>query len=101
MRICRVDANQKEIVTGLRKLGVSVTPTHMVGDGFVDLVCGWKGQNFLLEVKDGEKPPSARKLTPDEVEWHGNWRGKAHIVGSLEHAIEVIKGTKCKAYTPA
>jgi hypothetical protein len=92
MRICRVDANQKEIVKGLRKCGVSVTPTHMVGDGFVDLVCGWNGLNYLLEVKDGDKPLSARKLTKDEDEWHKNWRGKSYVVKNLEEALEAIMG---------
>ena len=90
MRIFRVDANQKEIVSGLRKYGVSVTPTHMVGNGFVDLVCGWRGRNYLFEIKDQKKVPSARALTPAESEWHSQWRGEAHIIESLEQALGVI-----------
>lgn len=90
MRICRVDANQKDIVKGLRKRGVSVTPTHIVGDGFVDLVCGWQGRNYLLEIKDGNKVPSARVLTEKEAKWHRSWCGEAHIVETLEQALEVI-----------
>lgn len=92
MRICRVDANQKEIVSGLRKYGVSVTPTHMVGSGFVDLVCGWRGRNYLFEIKDKKKALSRRVLTPDESDWHIAWQGEAHIIESLEQALEVIAG---------
>lgn len=90
MRICRVDANQKEIVAGLRKCGVTVTPTHMVGDGFVDIVCGWQGRNYLFEIKDGGKPPSARVLTSAEADWHVSWRGEAHIIKTLDEALEVL-----------
>jgi hypothetical protein len=30
---------------------------------------------MLLEVKDGSKPPSAQKLTPQQEIWHRDWRG--------------------------
>lgn len=90
MRICRVDRNQSEIVKALRKVGCTVTPTHIVGDGFPDLVVGWQGVNHLLEVKDGTKPPSARALTPDESKWHIQWRGVVHIVYSIDDALRVV-----------
>jgi hypothetical protein len=32
----------------------------MVGRGVPDLLVGWRGTNLLLEVKDGNKPQSAR-----------------------------------------
>ena len=97
MRICRVDANQKEIVNGLRKCGVSVTPTHMVGDGFVDIVCGWQGRNFLFEIKDGTKPSSARALTTAESKWHIEWRGQVHVIYTADDALDVIMGKKFAA----
>ena len=62
-RAAAVDANQSEIVAALRKAGVTVTPLHQVGGGCPDLLCGFRGVNTLLEVKDHAKPPSARKLT--------------------------------------
>jgi Holliday junction resolvase len=58
-----VDANQSELVDALRKFGATVTPTHATGAGFPDLVVGYQGVNYLLEIKDGAKPASARKLT--------------------------------------
>lgn len=91
-RAAKVDANQSEIVDALRKIGASVTPIHTVGKGCPDLIAGFRGKNFLLEVKDGSKPPSARKLTDDEAIWFGNWKGEAHIVETAEQAIAILMG---------
>lgn len=80
MRAKRVDANQKQIVAALRKIpGVTVHLTHMVADGFPDIVVGYKGRNYLFEIKDGSKPPSAQKLTPDEQVFHDTWKGQVNI----------------------
>lgn len=89
-RAARVDANQTEIVAALRRAGASVKPTHMVGDGFVDIVAGYRGRNLLIEIKDGSKPPSARKLTPDEVRFHDEWRGEVLVVESVEDALAAL-----------
>ncbi len=86
----RVDANQPEIVQALRDCGAIVKHTHTIGKGFPDLIVGYRGVNYLLEVKDGSKPPSARKLTDDEQRWHDEWRGQVVVVNSVEEAISVI-----------
>lgn len=91
MRAAKIDANQSEIVQGLRKLGASVAITSMVGDGFVDIICGFRGVNYMLEIKDGNKPPSQRKLTDAQVKFHAEWRGKIYVVNSLDDAINIIK----------
>ena len=88
----RVDANQGEIVKALRQIpGCTVSSLAAVGKGMPDLLVGYMGTNYLLECKDGSKPPSQRKLTPDQVKWHGSWGGSVHIVTSHEDALEVIK----------
>ena len=86
----KVDANQPEIVKALRKAGASVSPTHAAGSGFPDLVVGFRGVNYLIECKDGSRPPSARKLTPDQEKWHGTWLGTVHIVCNIDEALAVI-----------
>jgi hypothetical protein len=91
MRIKKVDRNQPEIVKQLRKIpGVSVAHTHTVGDGFSDLVVGYKGKNYLCEVKDPAKPPSARKLTPDEEKFHSEWKGQVSVVESVTDILKLI-----------
>jgi hypothetical protein len=54
------------------------------------LVAGYRGRNFLLECKDGAKPPSARALTDDQVEFKAGWRGHWAVVNSPDEAIEVV-----------
>ncbi len=89
-RAAKVDDNQAEIVQALRQMGCTVQPLHDVGSGCPDLLVGLAGRNILLEVKDGNKPPSARKLTMDQVIWHDEWRGQVQIVKSVEHAIRIV-----------
>ncbi len=91
-RKARVDSNQAEIVETLRAMGASVAPTHTLGSGFPDLVVGWRGINLLLEIKDGEKAPSKRQLTPDEQRWHDDWRGQIVVIQSARDAIALLNG---------
>jgi len=86
----KVDSNQTRVVKALRELGATVQHLHAVGRGCPDLLVGYKGSNYLLEVKDGEKSESARKLTPDQVIWHYDWRGQVAIVTSPKDAIDKI-----------
>ncbi len=90
MRAAKSDANQPEIVEALRKAGATVTSLHRVGMGCPDLMVGYRGVNHLIEVKDGSKPPSARKLTPPQVIWHDRWAGSAVVVTSIEGALAAI-----------
>lgn len=91
-RAARVDDNQSEIVKAFRKLGATVTPTHMIGQGFPDIVVGYCGVNYLIEIKDGSKVPSQRKLTTDEQDWHDNWKGSVDIVESVSDVVSLING---------
>lgn len=90
MRAAKVDANQSAIVSALRKIGATVQPLHTVGKGCPDLLIGLRGMNLLLEVKDGSKPPSAQKLTADQVAWHRDWCGQVEVVNSVEQALIAV-----------
>ena len=88
----RVDANHTAIVSLLRSFGCSVISTAGVGDGFPDLVVGFHGVTHLIEIKDGEKSPSKRRLTPDEEEGHATWQGDpVCITESLRGAEELVR----------
>jgi len=90
----RIDANQNAIVDALRKAGASVRIISQ-GDGIPDLLVGYDGFTVLMEVKDGDKPPSARKLTDAEQKFFNEWRGgMLFVVNSVEQALESIKWVK-------
>jgi hypothetical protein len=90
MRAKRVDDNQAKIVKQLRRLGISVQHLHTIGQGCPDLLLGVRNQNFLIELKDEKKPPSAKKLTPDEEEFFNEWRGQVTKCETLEEILKVI-----------
>ena len=89
-RAAKVDANQRQVVAALRGAGATVQLLHAVGEGCPDLLVGHLGVNYLLEVKDGQKPPSAQKLTPQQEIWHQDWRGHRVVVNSPEAALAAI-----------
>lgn len=90
-RACRVDNNQKEIVIGLRNYGATVLVTSQLKNCF-DILVGYNGINYIMEIKDGKKTKSKTKLTDGEIGFKNKWKGgEYYIVKSLEEAIEVIK----------
>lgn len=79
-RAAKIDANQAAIVSALRAAGATVQSLAAVGKGCPDLLVGHQGTTYLMECKDGRKPPSGRLLTPDQIDWHAGWRGGACVV---------------------
>jgi hypothetical protein len=88
----RIDANQREIVAACRACGATVLILSNVGKGCPDLLIGYHGVNYLVEIKDGSKPPSQQKLTPAERLFFDSWRGKAFIIRTVNDAIRLLKG---------
>lgn len=94
-RAAATDANQQEIVDALRGAGCSVQCLHTVGGGVPGLLVGRRARVlgcamtlYLLEVKDGAKPPSARRLTPDQADWHRHW--PVAVVTSVDEALRAV-----------
>lgn len=81
-RAARIDENQPDIVKSLRELGASVQPLHGVGCGCPDLLIGYKGRNYLIEIKNPDKPKCDQKLTKDQKKWHDSWFGQKVIIHS-------------------
>jgi hypothetical protein len=95
-RAARIDANQPAIVDALRRIGCRVQPLHMVGKGCPDIMVSKGGRVVLMEIKDGAKPPSARKLTADEQAWHDLWAdvakaGALVVVASVGEALDAME----------
>lgn len=83
----RRDANEPKIVEALRAIGCTV------GYGeWVDLIVGYRDRTYLLEVKDGAKPKSGRKLKPSQEKLVNEWRGHYAVVKSVEEALTAIVG---------
>jgi hypothetical protein len=80
----RVDANQEQIVSALRANGAYVWIIGLP----VDLLVGYKGHTWLMEVKTDEK----KKLTKLQTDFFANWTGGTLCrVDSPEAAVRMIK----------
>lgn len=86
----RTDRNQAEIVAALRQAGATVQHLHTLGRGCPDILVGYRGANYLMEIK----APGGR-VTPDEAAWLQAWRGRAAIVASAQQALEEIGAAAC------
>lgn len=89
-RAAKVDANQEQVVAALRYAGAQVQSLAAIGKGVPDLLCSFRGNLFLLEVKDGSKSPSRQKLTADQQTWHQTWGAVIEVVNSPEQALRAI-----------
>lgn len=90
-RAAKTDANHEQVVSALRAAGAMVQSLAAVGGGVPDLLVGFRCRLMLLEVKDGAKVPSARKLTVDQVQWHADWSGyPVYVVHNAEEALKAI-----------
>jgi hypothetical protein len=86
-RAARRDANHTEIGDFLRERGWSVLDLADAGDGVPDYAVAKDRFSALVEVKDGTKPPSARKLTPKEQKVKDGWQGAYVIALDPEDAL--------------
>ena len=84
-RAARVDANQREIVAALRKVGASVQHLHTVGGGCPDILVGLRGRNILMEIK-----MPTEDLNALEREWAIAWMGQTCTVRSPEEAVRTL-----------
>ena len=89
----RTDDNQTQIVTDLTDYGYTVLSIASVGNGAPDIVVGCRltRRNWLFEIKDPEKPPSKRKLTPHEEKFHAEWKGQVDIIHSTKEALDIMR----------
>ncbi len=89
-RANRRDDNHIEIRDEFRRLGFAVKDVADLKN-FCDLLVSKDGYTFCVEVKDGKKPPSKRKLTEGEEIFRHNWQGDYAIVICLEDVAEINK----------
>ncbi len=93
MRNAKADRNQPEIVKALRRAGAVVKHVHTLKNLF-DILVYFQGRTYSVEIKDGSKPPSSRKLTEGELKCKQELESvgvKYWVVNSIEEALEMIK----------
>jgi len=92
-RYGKTDANQGQLVEFLRTIGAQVQSLASVGGGVPDLLVAFRGRWYVIEIKDGSKPPSRQKLTEEEQEWHDRFSEFADVhVAKDEQDIARILG---------
>lgn len=85
------DANHKAVLATLRQFGIWAKSVHQAGAGFPDILAWTSKSGFvLLEVKDGAKVASARKLTPAQEKFFAECPGPIHVVTSGTEALAVF-----------
>lgn len=89
-RAARIDANQVGIITYLRECGCKVLHLHQLKN-CCDALVGYEGKLFLIEIKDGSKPASQRKLTEGEQKFFKEWEGyPLYKVESVKDCLNIL-----------
>lgn len=93
-RAAKVDSNQKEIVAALRKRGAAILITSQLKNAF-DILVGFNKKLYIVEIKDGSKPQSARKLTQGELKCKALFESvgvEYHVICSVDEALNLVVG---------
>jgi hypothetical protein len=83
------DGNEKSIVDALQQIGATVFRM----DKPCDLLIGYRGKNYLIEVKLplGPRGGTAHsQLNEWQREFDDTWNGQFNVVRSAEEAIELL-----------
>lgn len=80
------DSNQKDIVKALRKI-----PGVMVKTGMDDILVGYKGVNYWIEIKVSEAAAKQKsKTTQKQKELDESWAGHYLVAWTLDQILEDI-----------
>lgn len=82
----RTDQNERSIIRALEAIGCDVEQIKGKA-GLPDLLVGFRGQNFTLEVKN---PDGRNRLSTEQKEWQECWRGQTAVVRTPEEALKVV-----------
>jgi hypothetical protein len=86
IRAARIDTNHKEIVDKLRCIpNVSVRSVAQL-KGFCDIIVGYRGRNYLFEIKKDGKS----KLTDKEKIFQDTWHGQVLTIYNIDDILKLI-----------
>ena len=81
-----LDANHTEIVAGLRQIGATVVDLAKVGKGCPDILVGFRGKTYLMEIKT-----KTGHVRATQEQFFRSWSG-GHIavVRSVDDAYNIL-----------
>lgn len=86
-----LDRNHHAIVDALRKVGASVASLASLGNGCPDIVVGFRGRNFVIEIKNPDTAYGKKGLNEMQQQWADTWRGsKVIVVRTPLEALQAI-----------
>ena len=78
------DSNELQIVEALEAIGAWVVRL----DTPCDLLVGWRGKNWLLEVKHPKRV--SRKDQAAQAQWRAGWPGQVAVVTTVDEALAAV-----------
>lgn len=84
------DANHKQILDAFRKAGCSILDLSRVGGGCPDVLVARNGHSLLVEIKDGTKAPSRRKLRGNQEDFRLRWRGRICVANCIDDVLLIL-----------
>lgn len=91
MRARRTDHNHSDVLTMARQVGAEVLDLHAL-PGALDALVGFRGRLYLVEIKDGAKVKSKRKLTDAETATIARFRLIGCPVLVVETSDDLLRG---------
>ena len=81
-----LDANHTEIVAGLRQVGATVVDLAKVGKGCPDILVGFRGKTYLMEIKT-----KTGYVRATQEQFFRSWNGGyIAVVRSFDDAYNVL-----------
>jgi Holliday junction resolvase len=94
----RKDRNHNEIKEFFELQGCTVWDAAGGHGGIPDLIIGFGNVTILVEVKDGKKPPSERKLTGAQLEFFNRMQGANFVCYDIKQAEEIMSSLQSASY---
>lgn len=92
-RAAKVDGNQAEIVEALRAIpGCKVRSLAQLGNDMPDLLVGYRGFNFLVELKNPEYPNGHKERRERQATFRAEWTGQCIVASTVSEIISTMTG---------
>jgi len=91
LRARKKDDNHDEIVNIFRVCGARILETYMIADCGFDFMALLRQRCYVVEVKDGNKPLSHRKLTVNEKIAQEYWGDNYYILETVDQTIKIVQ----------